>query len=646
MATSAATAYSSLSDEELLRLTRRDDVEAYAMLWRRHSEASRRVAIAVSGSANPDDLVAEAYTKTLETIRRGHGPVLHFRAYLATVIGTLAADWGRQSLRLTPVGMSDDLEHLVPAASGPEPDSGDGLVLSAFNRLPERSRMLLWYSVVEGYRPREIAPLFTMSVNATTVAASRARDALRTTWLQLHADTSAPVGPRCADTIARLGAYVRRRRASREDRAVEEHLERCADCRRVLDQLRGIDARLHASLAPVAAALGLAPVAAGPAVPAAPVAATSKVLLLKATSLLVCVVVSGAAVSAVVATLSAPPSPSAQTAARAPLPPPDAHAPTQDEGPVARPEAVPGTPDPSPAGGSGDEAAGRQGPGEVVGVEPATPAGLGVPTFDFPAGTVFGTATPLVGGTAEPGATVTTVLSGSAADYRVISATADPDGVWSFTVPELGATTFGVRAYQSVAGRGRSAIASSTFRVDDTSPTPLPVITEIDTGGGRYAPAVTGHGAPGAEITVLVNGAPTTGRVGDDGSWHVVATGDVRPGRNTVAATQTRRGTGTASPVTDPWQVTLTAPSATIVELTRSSLHVEILAVPGGAVGVLLPGAGGAEHIAVTTTGTSTVVLSPNVGAYDPADPPRVAVRYVSPDGLRAGPSVVAGPGG
>src|SRR5512132_1127731 len=68
-------------DAELISAVRGGDVDAYGELFARHVDAARRLARQLSGPADADDLVSDAFTKVLTVLQRGGGPDLAFRAY-------------------------------------------------------------------------------------------------------------------------------------------------------------------------------------------------------------------------------------------------------------------------------------------------------------------------------------------------------------------------------------------------------------------------------------------------------------------------------------------------------------------------------------------------------------------------------------
>ena len=73
-------------------------------------------------------------------------------------------------------------------------------------------------------RPAEVGPLLGLAPNAVAALAYRAREGLRQAYLNAHIQARPPA--ECADTVPKLGAYVRDDLSNRDRQKVEEHLER------------------------------------------------------------------------------------------------------------------------------------------------------------------------------------------------------------------------------------------------------------------------------------------------------------------------------------------------------------------------------------------------------------------------------------
>lgn len=166
-------------DDELVRAVRGGDHEAYGLLFARHREVARRVAARSGAVGEADDVVAEAFARTLVQLRAGRGPTLSFRAYLLTAVRHEAARRSVQSRRCEPMA---DVEPFAGAAPQPEVDDR---VRAAYAALPERWRRTLWQLEVEGIRPSELAAELGLTPNAVSALGCRARAALRAAYLDL-----------------------------------------------------------------------------------------------------------------------------------------------------------------------------------------------------------------------------------------------------------------------------------------------------------------------------------------------------------------------------------------------------------------------------------------------------------------------------
>ncbi|TXR96261.1 sigma-70 family RNA polymerase sigma factor [Streptomyces sp. col6] len=254
------------SDAQLIQRMREGDDLAYDELFRRHSQAVRRYARTCCRDAHTaDDLTAEVFARTLQAVRGGKGPEEAVRAYLMTAVRHVAAAWTKTAKR----------EHLVDdfaafaaqAARSSEMSDADTLDLGAdvlamheaeqtmamraFRSLPERWQAVLWHTTVEEESPSDIAPLFGLTANATSVLASRAREGLKQAYLQAHVSQALTAGGDCARYADRLGAYARGGLRMRAERGLRGHLDECAKCRVAAGELAQVNAGIPALL-PVA----------------------------------------------------------------------------------------------------------------------------------------------------------------------------------------------------------------------------------------------------------------------------------------------------------------------------------------------------------------------------------------------------------
>ncbi|HEY6934411.1 MAG TPA: sigma-70 family RNA polymerase sigma factor [Marmoricola sp.] len=237
------------NDAELISRVRGGDVDAYGELFSRHIDAATRLARMLTGPADADDLVSEAFTKVLHVLLGGGGPDIAFRAYLLTAVRRLHVDRIRSTRRATP---TDDLEPYDPGV--PFHDTvvagfEGGAAARAFASLPERWQMVLWHLEVEGQKPADIAPLLGMSANSVSALAYRAREGLRQAFLQMH--TADLVGENCRWTHDKLGAYVRNGLSRRDQDKVERHLDECRRCTAIYLELAEVNSSLAALIGPL-----------------------------------------------------------------------------------------------------------------------------------------------------------------------------------------------------------------------------------------------------------------------------------------------------------------------------------------------------------------------------------------------------------
>lgn len=236
------------SDEDLVAAARAGDDAAYAALWERHVASARSAARAVSPNVDADDLVSEAFTSILSTIRRGGGPQDGFRPYLFATIRNVAASWGRRTAE-TPL---DDLDERSAdsAAEFAELVADRSVLAQAFRELPARWRTLLWYLEVEGMKPREVAPLLGLSANAVSALAYRAREGFKQAWLQAH--ISDPARPAECRWVCELLVASERKAVTRTDRRrLDAHLRTCRACRIVAADIEHVSQKLRMVLLPL-----------------------------------------------------------------------------------------------------------------------------------------------------------------------------------------------------------------------------------------------------------------------------------------------------------------------------------------------------------------------------------------------------------
>ncbi|MEU2024316.1 sigma-70 family RNA polymerase sigma factor [Streptomyces sp. NPDC016469] len=254
------------SDAQLIQRMREGDNLAYDELFRRHSQAVRRYARTCCRDAHTaDDLTAEVFARTLQAVRGGKGPEEAVRAYLMTAVRHVAAAWTKtakreqlvddfavfaaQAVRSSEVSDDDTLDLGADVLAMHEAEQS--MAMQAFRSLPERWQAVLWHTTVEEESPSDIAPLFGLTANATSVLASRAREGLKQAYLQAHVSQALTSGGDCARYADRLGAYARGGLRMRAERGLRGHLDECAKCRVAAGELAHVNAGIPALL-PVA----------------------------------------------------------------------------------------------------------------------------------------------------------------------------------------------------------------------------------------------------------------------------------------------------------------------------------------------------------------------------------------------------------
>jgi RNA polymerase sigma factor (sigma-70 family) len=237
------------SDEQLIAAVRRGDRDSFAELWQRHSRSGLRVAAQFTSTLEPEDLVAEAYTRIYQAVISGGGPTGAFRPYLYTTIRNLAS---RTGAAYSDVNVEDIADFEDPdAVADPQSAHLDRtLTVTAFRSLPERWQTVLWYTEIEGMDPQEAAPLLGITANGVAALSYRAREGLRKAWLQAHISDATATGEH-QWTIARLGDFARDGLTARDTERVTSHLATCRDCASIDEEVHHVSLNLAFVMLPV-----------------------------------------------------------------------------------------------------------------------------------------------------------------------------------------------------------------------------------------------------------------------------------------------------------------------------------------------------------------------------------------------------------
>ncbi len=242
-------------DADLLARTRNGDQRAYAELWQRYSQIAGAVARTYWWSADPDDLVAESFTRIYQAIKVGKGPTSAFKPYLFATMRNLAISWGR-SRREIPLEHIEAVEDPASTEAAADADFDASLVSTAILALPDRWQEVLWFAEIENLSMQEIGNRLEITERAAAVLAFRAREGLRQAWIVAHLASRPPASKECRWTLGKLGAHARRRLTSRDSERVQAHLAQCTDCRAKADEARQASSRMLSVLIPAGIALG------------------------------------------------------------------------------------------------------------------------------------------------------------------------------------------------------------------------------------------------------------------------------------------------------------------------------------------------------------------------------------------------------
>ncbi|MFE0188066.1 RNA polymerase sigma factor [Streptomyces sp. NPDC058989] len=247
-----AESLSARTDAELTLLVRElADAEALAALYARH----RSSVLAYARSCcredphSAEDLVSEAFARTIEIVRSGGGPATEWRPYLFAVVRNVAIAWGLVARKIE---LSDDIDRRLGSLRGlliTESSEEDllrqaerNMVLRGFRSLPDRWQAVLWHTVVEQMPADRAGSLMGLSASGVSSLAARARDALREAYLAAHAHEAA--GEACGRYAPLIAAVVRRPARRAGTKELERHLSQCHGCRGALAHLININSEL------------------------------------------------------------------------------------------------------------------------------------------------------------------------------------------------------------------------------------------------------------------------------------------------------------------------------------------------------------------------------------------------------------------
>jgi RNA polymerase sigma factor (sigma-70 family) len=246
------------SDADLLLRVRNGDQNAYGELYVRHEPAATSLARYLTRSNHEaDDVVADAFARVLRAIKGGAGPTEAFRPYLLTAVRRTVWRHSEEANHHRLAASDDEAEMIdLRLAVEPEDRTDEGIILQAFQGLPERWQLVLWHTEIEGQPPAQVAPLLGLSPNATAALAVRAREGLRQAFLQAHLQAQPPES--CRFSVEHLGSFVRDGLGKRDNAKVEAHLADCEECQALQSELGSLNKALRSVVGPAVLGAGAA----------------------------------------------------------------------------------------------------------------------------------------------------------------------------------------------------------------------------------------------------------------------------------------------------------------------------------------------------------------------------------------------------
>ncbi|MFE2408851.1 RNA polymerase sigma factor [Kitasatospora sp. NPDC057904] len=195
------------------------------------------------------DLAAEAYASTYQSVARGRGPRHAWRPYLQACVRRTAMEWSAQTRDR--IVLAADF-HTWAECLADEAGTDDALlaaeetalIAGAYRALPERWQVLLWFFVVEGESAATVAQRMSMTPSGVRSLAARARAGLREAYLSAHEGEGA--GKECRYFTSVLTGDARRP-GRRRGRELARHLRECPGCGRVAEQFRRANSSLGTS---------------------------------------------------------------------------------------------------------------------------------------------------------------------------------------------------------------------------------------------------------------------------------------------------------------------------------------------------------------------------------------------------------------
>ncbi|NUK86790.1 hypothetical protein HRW19_21300, partial [Streptomyces lunaelactis] len=241
--------YAALSDAKLTERIRSGAPAAHPAvqeLKRRHLPAVLTYArICARDRAAGPQLAVQAFGLAAQEACRGIEPRGNWRHHVLTLVQRTGAGWalGSRRDRLAPdfaawtdETADDTAAVTLPGLAEPPslPSEGASAMLTGFYRLPELTRGMLWYAVVDQEPDATVATFLNVRPELVPELRSKAQDALREAYLRAYLERGADAKCLGFRRIIEVAARPGDRRRS-EDLAL--HLTQCPSCTRLMAQL-------------------------------------------------------------------------------------------------------------------------------------------------------------------------------------------------------------------------------------------------------------------------------------------------------------------------------------------------------------------------------------------------------------------------
>ncbi|WP_250400110.1 ricin-type beta-trefoil lectin domain protein [Streptomyces cellostaticus] len=245
---SAAPTLEPLSDAELTRIlcAQGEEAEQAALeLRRRHLAAVLFHARAfTTHQMAGNQLAAEAFARAVEELRDGVDPLGTWRHHALTQVGRTAWVWAADSRqeRLQAEFLVWVRDPEPPPASrafaiGGAPYDTQDVLLRAFYQLPERSRGVLWYSVVDEEPDDSVGRYLGVPPATVPRLRDKAQLTLRSAFVQEHLEYRGTAECRAFCRIIEKASPAE---GERRPQALLSHLSSCARCAQLLAELTGL----------------------------------------------------------------------------------------------------------------------------------------------------------------------------------------------------------------------------------------------------------------------------------------------------------------------------------------------------------------------------------------------------------------------